>query len=153
MKFLKSTQDKLVFQISAPEKRVLFQALRLYPLVPASYPKLSRGNARPEDQQLLEDSLAGQRAENRRLLLALMGAESRFVRAGGGFRLELSAAEAECLLQSLNDVRVGGWLALGSPDGQEQIEAALNDETAKYLWAMEVAGFFQMALLQALRGE
>ena len=58
----------------------------------------------------------------------------------------------EWLLQALNDIRVGSWLALGSPDGPVEILAALTDKTAPDFWAMEISGHFQAVLLAAVRG-
>jgi predicted house-cleaning NTP pyrophosphatase (Maf/HAM1 superfamily) len=60
----------------------------------------------------------------------------------------LSPAEIEWLLQVLNDVRVGGWLALGEPEELEPPE--INETNAPYLLAMEAAGYFQAQLLAAL---
>jgi len=58
-------------------------------------------------------------------------------------------AEIEWLLQILNDVRVGSWLSLGSPD--EELELSLlNAKTAPHFWTMQLAGEFEMRLLKAL---
>jgi hypothetical protein len=56
----------------------------------------------------------------------------------------------EWLLQVLNDVRVGSWLLLGSPDGPAETLAKLSHETASHFWSMEVAGQFQMVLINAM---
>ena len=100
-------------------------------------------------QRLLEESLAEQRAENKRQIQAFLTDERRFEPAETGWRFSLSAAELEWLLQVLNDVRVGSWIQLGSPD--EKLETKLlNDKTAPHFWAMEMAGHFQMGMLAAL---
>jgi len=52
------------------------------------------------------------------------------------------------LLQVLNDVRIGSWIELGSP---ERPLEALGAKTAPAVWAMEMAGAFQMSLLELLR--
>ena len=41
-------------------------------------------------------------------------------------------------------------MRLGSP---EEKPARLNEKTAPHFWAMEMAGYFQMQLLEALEGE
>ena len=56
----------------------------------------------------------------------------------------------EWLLQVLNDVRVGSWLTIGSPEELTQLTAALNEKTAPYFWALKVADHFLVGLLHAL---
>jgi hypothetical protein len=69
------------------------------------------------------------------------------------YLLSLKISEAEWLLQVLNDIRVGSWLRLGSPDRTEEFMAALSEQTAPYFWAMEVSGHFQMVLVHALSSQ
>ena len=150
MKFIKADKGIFSFQIDGNEKRLLFEVLGLYPLIPASHSRLSKSEERAEDQQLLEEALAEQRRDHKKQVQAMMKAKSRFRANKKGFRFSLKAEQMEWLLQVLNDVRVGGWLALGSPDGALEILAAMNEKTAPYLWAMEMAGQFQMVLLKAM---
>jgi hypothetical protein len=148
--FIKADKGIFSFQIDEREKRLLFEVLGLYPLIPASHSRLSKSEERAEDEQLLEQALAEQRRAHKKKVQAMLKAKSRFRANKQGFCFSLKAAQMEWLLQVLNDVRVGGWLALGSPDGALEILAALNEKTAPYLWAMEVAGHFQMVLLKAM---
>lgn len=152
MKFIKANKGKLSFQIDRNEKALLFQVLKLYPLVPANHQQLSRAEAKPEDQELLEEALATQHKENKRQLDAMMRAKSRFKTNKQGYSFILKEDQLEWLLQVLNDIRVGSWLLLGSPDGPVEIFASLNDNTAPYFWALEVSGHFQMILLEAATG-
>jgi hypothetical protein len=151
VKFLKADKGKCHFQMAAREKKLLFQVLRLYPLIPANYQRLSATEDKPEDQELLEEALAEQRAQNRKQALAMIKARSRFRKNKKGWRFSMPATRMEWLLQVLNDVRVGSWLALGSPEGPEKMFAALNTNSAPYFWTMEIAGRFQAAMLEALR--
>ena len=80
---------------------------------------------------------------------ALLADPRRFGHTETGARLSLSPAEVEWLLQVLNDIRVGSWVILGSP---EEKPAELNATTAPHFLAMEMAGYFQMQLLEALEG-
>ena len=121
MKLVKAAKGQFSFQMDGREKPAFFRLLQLYPLVPATHQKLSWGEARLEDQQLLEEALAAQRAQNQKRLLALMNARSRFQENQHGYHFTLKRAELEWLLQVLNDVRVGGWLLLGSPDVRGRI--------------------------------
>ena len=153
MKFLGAKDNKLSFQIEAWEKRLLFELLNLYPAVPAGHHKLTRANDHPEDQQLLDETLAAQRKENRERVAALLKNASRFHEVEDGFNFEFDVGQVEWLLQVLNDVRVGSWIKLGSPEGPRELFAAVNDKTAAQFWAIEAVGHFQMALLGALNGE
>ncbi|HWY74055.1 MAG TPA: hypothetical protein VN281_00475 [Verrucomicrobiae bacterium] len=152
MKFLKLEKGAFSFHISERERRALFKLLELYPLVPASYQKLSRDGGKPEDQQLLEDALNSQRNEHKAQVLAMLQTKSRFQSAPGGYQFNLKPTEAEWLLQVLNDIRVGSWLLLGSPDSMVKIFGALNDKSLPHFWSMEASGDFQMTLVHALTG-
>ncbi len=150
MRFIKAEKGRFSFQIGSKEKRLLFEVLGLYPLIPVSHQRLSKSEDRKEDQQMLEEALAAHREEHKKQVLAMLKSKSRFRASKPGYRFSLKAEQMEWLLQVLNDVRVGSWLALGSPDGALEILAALNEKTAPYLWAMEAAGQFQAALLQSM---
>ena len=153
MKLITADKGKFSFQIERREKEALFEVIKLYPLIPVTHQRLTQSEERPEDQQLLEEALAAQRAINQRQVTAMLNAKSRFRENQSGYRFSLSAEQMEWLLQVLNDVRVGSWLVLGSPDGSEKSVAALNEQTAPYFWILEVAGHFQMALVRAMSGD
>jgi len=151
VRFVRTGKNGHVFHFSLREKQLLFETLKLYPLVPASHPRLSKGKATPqsdENQRLLEDSLAEQRAENRRQMLAMLNDAERFREVKTGFELALAPGDLEWLLQVLNDVRVGSWLKLGEPE--QGSEPEVNSRNAKYLIAMELGGMFESVLLSAL---
>lgn len=147
---LKRGKTGFVFQLSLREKQILFETIKLYPLVPATHHRLSKAAAAQseENQRLLEESLAEQRTANRRQLEALLNESGRFKKSGSNYRLSLKASELEWLLQVFNDVRVGSWLALGEPD--EDKPPAITPENFRYLVAMEVCGAFQSVILAAL---
>jgi hypothetical protein len=63
--------------------------------------------------------------------------------------LKLSEGDMEWLLQILNDIRVGSWILLGSPESPAE---ALTVATAPHFWALEMADYFQSRLLEALEG-
>ena len=152
MKLIEGDGGRFVFQLGKREKRLLFEILKLYPLVSASYQKLTKTGGPPDlqaSQQLLEESLAAQKRENRKQLQAMLNEEGRFQENQAGIRFLLDVSQAEWLLQVLNDIRVGSWLALGSPDEKKGKPIQLNEKNVHYLLAMEVSGQFQMALLEA----
>jgi hypothetical protein len=151
VKLIRSGKTQLTFSIGTREKRLLFQLLKLYPLVPPAHHKLSKtsnGPAHDENQELLEEALAEQRRENRKQVLAMLEEPGRFRETDKGIELSLKPPQVEWLLQVLNDVRVGAWLALGEPDELRLPE--INEANAPYLLAMEGAGYFESELLDAL---
>ena len=141
----------LVFHLGAQEKQLLIEVVKLYPLVPAAHHRLSQenqGGQPDEKQRLLEEALIEQRAQNRRQIQALLAEPQRFRAAESGVEFRLAHAEVDWLLQVLNDVRVGGWLALGAPEPGEVPK--VTEQNVRHHFAMEASGLFESALLAAL---
>jgi len=137
------------------ERDLFLELLPLYPRTPAAHRKLSKSSILPDAeaaQKLLDDALAEQRDQNRQLLEQLMLDLARFQVQPTGLKLVLSEADTGWLLQVLNDIRVGSWVLLGSPEDPHTVEQ-LTEETVPNLWAMEMSGYFQMHLLKALTGD
>ena len=99
---------------------------------------------------MLDEALAEQRAENKKKLLAFLAKPERFTENAAGCLLKLSPTEVEWLLQVLNDIRVGSWIILGSPENNID---RLDETTAPHVWVMEMAGLFQIRMLEALEGK
>ena len=153
MKLIQGSKATLLFQLGRREGSLLLQVLKLYPRVPPAHQPLSKSGRLPdqeENQQLLDEALAEQRAANKKQLQTLLADPRRFQRTDAGFRLSLSRAEAEWVLQVLNDIRVGSWIILGSPEGEI---GGLDAGTASDFGAMEMAGYFEAELLKALSRE
>ncbi len=151
MKLLRANKDHCIFQLGQREKPLLLETIKLYPLVPAAHHRLSKAGHGPnaeDNQRLLEAALAEQREENHKQVLAMLNDAQRFRETNSGFELTLTPAQIEWLLQVLNDVRVGSWLALGEPEPDEEPEVTEPD--VKYHIALQVCGMFQSALLAAL---
>jgi hypothetical protein len=150
VKLIGSENDQFQFQLAFRERELLAQVLQLYPQIPTSYQALSKAAGLEEsNQRLLDEALAETRFQNKKELDALLADPRRFNRQDTGWRLALSAGDVEWLLQILNDIRVGSWIRLGSP---EVPLSALTAESAAYFWAMEMAGTFQMHFLELLEG-
>jgi hypothetical protein len=150
VKLIRGSQAKLLFHLAQREANLLLQVLKLYPRVPSAHQPLSKSGRVPdrqENQRLLDEALAEQRAANKKQLQTLLADPKRFRRLNAGFHLSLTRAEAEWVLQVLNDIRVGSWIILGSPEGKLE---GLNARTARDFWAMEMAGYFESELLEAL---
>jgi len=153
MRLVRSTKTRLLFHLEQREAQLLLQILKLYPRVPPAHNQLSRSGRIPDqeaNQRLLDEALAEQRTENRNQLLSLLADPRRFVRTKTAGRLSLPPGEVEWLLQVLNDIRVGSWVLLGAPEDKLP---ELNETTAPDFVAMEMAGYFQMHLLEALHKE
>jgi len=155
MKLIRADKDQFRFEFSREEKDML-QVLQLYPLVPASHHRLSKDRKIPnreENQRLLDESLQTQREENRQKVMALLNESKRFRECAAGYRVDFTRDEIEWLLQVLNDVRLGSWLALGSPDEHPEFKPGMDHQTLSHIVTMEVAAFFEMCLLHAVSGE
>lgn len=152
MKLLRAEKDRFVFRLAPPEKEVLALLLRLYPVIPPAHQQLSKSTASVNDanQQLLDEALAEQRKENKDMVDSFLADPKRFKDNEASVRMTVTPADVEWLLQILNDVRVGNWILLGSPEEGERPEILPNDPNAPRLGAMEMAAFFQMHLLRAL---
>jgi len=124
--------------------------LRLYPVIPSAHQRLSKKPGAPdESQRLLDEALAEQRKENKKQVEALLADTKRYTETDKGLELNLTATEIEWMLQVLNDVRVGNWILLGSPE--EHPRLASDAEMAPRVAAMEIAGGLQMLFLDAIQ--
>ena len=111
-------KDGVQIRFSLNEARVFLELVSLYPRVPPAHYTLSRnGKAIPDaeaGQALLQEALAEQRAANRKSLLDALKDPARLKPGDhGGMTLKLGYPEAHCLLQVLNDLRVGSWVLFG----------------------------------------
>lgn len=152
MKLIRADEESFLFAMGDDEKELLREVLKCFPIVPICHHRLTRSKELPnpaENQLLLEEALAAQRAENQQRLARLLNEPQRFTSVGAGFQFALTREEIEWLLQVLNDVRIGSWLALGAPN-LEQEHIAITKKNAPHLWRMELAGGFEMSLLNAL---
>lgn len=150
MKFLRVEDDHSVFHLDKREKELLLILLRQYPVIPPAHHRVSKtASASAANQKMLDEALADQRNENKRLIDVFLANPQRFSETETFCRLKLTAAETEWLLQILNDIRVGSWILAGSP---EELPRDFADWTAPEVWTMELAGDFQMSLLKKTTG-
>ena len=134
---------------------MLFEVLKLYPLISATHHRLTkaaRTAKHDENQRLLEESLTAQREENRKNVRAMLDEPGHFKEMASGLQLTLSGPEIEWLLQVLNDVRVGSWIALGAPDPEQGEKIVFSEKILPHFRMMELAGAFEMVFLDALSG-
>lgn len=154
MKLLRTTDEAVVFSVTATERDVLDQILDLYPLVPAAHQPLSRSlpnEPATEARHLLDEALAEQRSHHKARVKTWLADEKRFRRTKTGYTLTVRREDAEWLLQVLNDIRVGSWLLLGSPEDRQ--DPGDVDPKLNRIWAaMEISGMFEMFILHGLEG-
>lgn len=151
MRLLRRTPKQFLFQLTKREHRTLADMVAHYPLVPPAHHRIGNTPQAPPDteiQQLLDEALAEQREANRKQVSTLLAEPHCRPIADNGWELSLTPAQLECLLQVLNDVRVGSWLLLGEPDADKVPK--LTPTNLRYLAALEVCGLFQSFLLEAL---
>lgn len=156
MKFLRHDGERFQLEFAAEEKALLLHVLSLYPLVPAAYHKLTKDKKLPqraENQQLLDEALQSQREQNKREVLALINEPGRFVETENGSKIGFTRGEMEWLLQVVNDVRVGAWVALGSPGYETKKKTKLSPEAMQHTMLMELGGAFEMFLLGIMNGD
>ncbi|MDR3458237.1 MAG: hypothetical protein P4N60_12380 [Verrucomicrobiae bacterium] len=155
MKLIRKDGDEFEFEFAPVEKGLFFHLLGLYPAVPVSYHKLSKGWRIPqeaENQELLNEAIKAQRAERQQEIIALVKDPGRFTAGPEASRAVFKGGELEWLLQVLNDVRVGNWIAAGSPDLQEERKLRRDKKSLQHLMLMELAGGFEMLFLGAVSG-
>ena len=59
-------------------------------------------------------------------------------------------AEADWLLEVLNEIRVGSWVRLGRPQKDDEVNLPNHPESSRHLWAMELSGYLETRLLDGL---
>jgi hypothetical protein len=150
------SDGKFAIGFERGEKALLFRVLSLYPLVPTSYHRLTKDKKLPrrdENQQLLDDALKYQREQNRREILALINTQGRFAGAEGAEQVSFTRGDLEWLLQVMNDVRVGCWIALGSPGYEPKKINPKDRQAVEHAVSMEIAGGFEMFFLGVINGD
>ena len=102
-------KENYIFELATRERELLKLILILYPVIPPAHQRVSKSfaPANKENQHLLDDALAEQRKENKKLVEAFLADSSHFEEIETVFHMKLTAGEVEWLLQILNDVRVG----------------------------------------------
>jgi len=154
MKLVKSTAKFWTFTLNERERDFLIAVLRSYPAIPDHHQTLSRESRdwiKPEDEQLLHEALLEQRTSHKAKLGRWLKGRARFKQVEDRWHFSLAKADFDWMLQVLNDVRVGNWIQLGSPDDVHNPIEMLQKDPAAF-FHMEAAGMFQMEFLRAVEG-
>ena len=144
---MSNQKGHFVFFLQKKEETLFLNLLARYPVMPADYhARLTSNDSREQErEQLLGEALAEQKLSQKKALKSLLQRPGCMVKQKDGTRMQLTPAERECVLQVLNDIRVGSWIRLGCPDNTE--EPSITDENAEDYWAMDLCGYFQMGFL------
>jgi hypothetical protein len=150
VKLSQTGKDSFRFQLGRREQELLLELLKLFPCIPPAHFANAKSHTLPEQdpsQRLLHEALAEHRSESQTRIQSVFGTPDRWTPMPEGWQISLSAAELDWLMQILNDIRVGSWVNLGSP---EEPVSVVDETTAPHLWGMEMAGVYQMFLIHAL---
>lgn len=149
MKFLRATEESRVYGLRSSDLQMLLIVLSSFPLVTRQQSLSRFGDSveLTEAQKLLEEALRDRQETMRRELETWLKAPDRFRQVEGQLEWRVENERREWLLQILNDVRVGAWLELDSPEDLERIHEQAGGESIRFLALMDMAGMFQTALL------
>ena len=133
------------------EAMILQHILGLYPLLNPDYHRLSH---QPDSrlvpgQKMLEDAMAAQHSRIKDEIRAIT--DQLQEKHPDQISLRLDGEQLERFLRALNDVRVGSWVRLGKPDTEHRESFQIDENNAPFFQAMEVSGYFEMEVLEALR--
>lgn len=149
MKMVGQSGEKCQYLLHPNEAEILRDLLTRFPftgLPPAQISKISDDSQTEEREKLLAEALADHRSDLKTAAADLLLADS-WKKKKEGVVLTLSIEAREMLLQILNDIRVGAWRTLGEPGDLDH--AASSPKQLAFCNLMELAGYFEMSLLEA----
>jgi hypothetical protein len=153
VKLLGKTDNKFTFEFSIEEKLLLFEVLKLYPVIDPTLQEISKSISNKDiaqSKKLLQEELSEQQKQNKEMLKFIFGDSSCFTQKDYYYKLQLSPEQMECLLQVLNDIRVGTWKNLGSPDYEGLKNLRVKRSSLVSLAIMDVCEYFEYHLLEAM---
>lgn len=153
MKLLEATEHDLIFAMSPNQRATFERVLREYPANTGQKTALSRTCEEDEltdAQEFLEEAMAERRTENQRNVRNFLREPGRFEELEDEIQLRLRRTRVNWLLEVLNEIRVGHWHEIGSPEIEETV---LTPENVEVYISMQLCAEFQMVLLSALDGE
>ncbi len=150
MKLVHSSPAAWQYEFNPNEADLLLGLVRKFPFTEMERAGISRTDPEAkavEREKLLNESLAEHRKRLQRLALNLL-AEEKWKNSEESRVLTLDPEARETLLQILNDIRIGCWHALGAPENLDALpdRTSLKDFACRHL--MEIAGHFEMGLLE-----
>ncbi len=153
MKLLQKSDDKFIFELGFEEKDLLLEVIKLYPVLDPAYHKFSNSLDDEEaslSRNIFREDLLEHQGKNKKMVEEIFGESSPFKQDVLYCRLELRPEQLECLLQVLNDIRVGTWRNLDSPDYDELEKLRREKQDVVPLVVMDVCEYFEYHFLDAL---
>lgn len=155
MKRLELRGELLSFQITLRERFLLLQALHRYPMLPGSHHRISHVQTPElaEAQKLLDEAIAEQHLTVKTRISELFTDGKCLKPTPHGCILTLTQAQRELLLQCLNDIRVGCWIEIGSPEEDQRKAISRTERNVKHLMLMDLCAYFQYGLIHGNNGQ
>lgn len=153
MRLVGRDENQLTFDLGDQQKLLLERILKEYPVAGDSLHPISKSGESvelPDQQELLAEALAENRAEMKRRIGNFLRDPRRFERTETGWRITILSRQLNWLLQVLNEIRIGSWRQLDCPEPDDLTLALENPEP---FFRMELSGQFQHVLLCALNGD
>jgi hypothetical protein len=150
VKLLRVTEQERIYALQPAELQMLLIVVSSFPLRDRSQTLSKCGDSDrfEEAQKLLDDALEEGRQATCRELQEWLQADGRFRKRDEVLEWRIENDRREWLLKIFNDVRVGAWTELGSPEDLEQAHQATTDADAtRRIALMDMAGMLQTALL------
>ncbi|MDA7916306.1 hypothetical protein N9B94_03635 [Verrucomicrobia bacterium] len=155
MKLLRRSGKVAVIELDAGEHFVVAELFKRYPVLPPSHFELSRCGefeGMEEDEAFLQETMSDEQMANVKELKELLTTEKYIKQVGDAYQIFLERPQIEWLLQVVNDIRVGSWAMLGSPEEVSDVEDFETDPSKRsYYFAMELSTMVQSVLLMSLR--
>lgn len=144
--------------LAPDDKLLLAVALARHPAVPADYHCLTRQTAAAgipgaERAERLRQESEVAHLEQLKAWVAGFRERLDFSDTESPAQLRLDDDEVERLLQALNEVRIGCWVQLGSPNPLPEPDEPPPEGMARWRLVMELAGDFEARLLADIESE
>jgi hypothetical protein len=150
VKFLRATEQERLYAVRPSELQMLLIVLSSFPVLSRSQSLSKSGDEAElaEAQKLLDEAMSEHWRTMRQELEAWLQAPDRFHQAEQHLEWRVENDRREWLLQIFNNVRVGSWLELGSPDSLEDAHRTAGEESVHHVALMEMSGMFLSVLLE-----
>ncbi|MGB0579424.1 MAG: hypothetical protein ACPGVU_06960 [Limisphaerales bacterium] len=153
MRLIERDENQLTFGVTNRQKLLFERILLEYPVGNQSQHAISKSRESvelPDQQELLDEALAENRAEMKRRVRNFLRDPLRFKEQESGWHVSILTRQFDWLLQVLNEIRVGSWYQLNCPES-EDIELVKADPEA--FIRMTITGQLQQELLMAFNGD
>jgi hypothetical protein len=156
MRLLKQEREAFELDFTPEERQWLMLVMNFFPLVPPAYHRLTfdpQLAAQLAEHLPTRDAFYAQREQSKQDVQVLIQKLSRLKEHNNACKARLTRDELEKFLQVVNDVRVGSWIALGSPAFDLRAAPPPDEDGMRHFMFMEMAGAFELFFIAVIRGE